>query len=481
MPVTQVSLGGGSNPGRDTAISAARFVNCYAEDAGAEGKIRLPVYACDGFDDWSTLPFVGATRAMLSYSNDALYVVSGTRLFKVTQAGAATEIGFIPVGDRVTMARNGRKPLGQIGISAGGFFTVVDNDVTMLIDLSTLDSGPLVQVIGMDGFFVLLMGNGEFFLTSLQGVSIDPLDFAQADRNPDDMIGGARRGSDLVLFGSRSTEFWRNTGVADFPYEYVETTNLGCYAAGSIGEVVITRDSGTTDSVIWAATDPQGAYVGVMLMDGYGGARVSTQEIDTLIQNEPDPIKIRSFVRTESGRTIYTITGASWTRSYDLTVGLWHDRHSKGMTFWRAVDGCAFGSKIVLGDYAEGKLYLMQQSAVSSVASRLAVRHSKTNGDSWSASREQDIGGESDRARRFKLLRMGQTKEDGALLELKITNAIREGADHVDMVVTPPHVHAWPNPVRLNAMFVDVVPGSSLTNRPKAITGLAVDIAAVKG
>ena len=45
MALTPISLGLRSNPGRHEAISAARLINCYAEDVGDEGKIRFPVVA----------------------------------------------------------------------------------------------------------------------------------------------------------------------------------------------------------------------------------------------------------------------------------------------------------------------------------------------------------------------------------------------------------------------------------------------------
>jgi hypothetical protein len=67
------------------------------------------------------------------------------------------------------------------------------------------------------------------------------------------------------------------------------------------------------------------------------------------------------------------------------------------------------------------------------------------------------------------------------VLKITMTNAVNENGTGVSMTVIPPHIHAWPNPTRLGALYVDVVPGSSTTSRPKAITGLAVEAQPVGG
>ncbi len=55
MPVVPINIGVRSNPGRHGQDSAARLINCYAEEAGAEGKMRFPIYASDGLLAFSAL------------------------------------------------------------------------------------------------------------------------------------------------------------------------------------------------------------------------------------------------------------------------------------------------------------------------------------------------------------------------------------------------------------------------------------------
>lgn len=93
-PPKPVSMGARSNPGRDGAAGGSRLINCYAEDAGEEGKVRLPVYACDGFSLFasSALSGTGAIRGTLALDDDEGFAVSGTKVLHVTSAGVITEV-----------------------------------------------------------------------------------------------------------------------------------------------------------------------------------------------------------------------------------------------------------------------------------------------------------------------------------------------------------------------------------------------------
>ena len=66
------------------------------EQAGEDGVVQLPIYACDGFEAFATLATSGtsAPRAMLALSDSALYVVSGTKLVKLNAGATEAAIRF---------------------------------------------------------------------------------------------------------------------------------------------------------------------------------------------------------------------------------------------------------------------------------------------------------------------------------------------------------------------------------------------------
>jgi hypothetical protein len=673
MALTPISLGVRSNVGRANAISAAKLINCYPEDAGEEGKIRFPIVACDGFSRWdSTISGsgTGSIKAGIELTSSALYVVSGNRIIKLNASGTPTLLaartatvtfdtatdlvtwtshglaagaafvptttGALPTGltpstayyviasgmtanafkvsatpggaavdfsgsqsgthtgsagadiiistGLITMARNRKEPNADIGIvSSAGNFYIVNNDTlvdytglltTLATDASstvtitiaspgvvtwtshglqadqpivfttssslptgitsgttyyvvasglTADTfrfsetvggvavntsgsqagtqtatatggggGTVTSIAAIDGYFVLFFDNGEFFISSIDdGDTIDPLEFAKAESNPDGGMRVAVRGRDLLLFGPKSLEGWNNVGAADFPFERFGAASIGCYAAGSVVPLTAVMDGRTVDTVIWAATNSDGAYSGIMVMsDGLAGQKISTLEIDRAIEAVTDPTSIRAFAWSKGGHTFYTITDlATFSYSFDTTQQFWpHQRTSSGLDFWRigmAVNlgsgGSATIGKVILGDYTSAKLYKLTSGLYDADnASTLTLSHSNNNGNTFPVARTaKTISGSSNLTQRMKYTRLGQSKEDGKVFKMVITRAVMEDTVANSMTIQPSSVHAWPRRMRFFKMHIDVVPGSSQTSTAKAVTGLAIDAVAL--
>lgn len=473
MAVTPISLGLRSNPGRDRAISAARLINCYAEDVGDEGKIKFPLLACDGFTSFATITDGAVTRALMSFSDTAAYGVSGQRLFKVSNLGAVTVLATYATSGIVTLARNRREPNAQIAVcSSDGLVRIVSNDVVTTPTIP--DGSTFNSVASLDGYFVFTDPNGEWFVSEIDSDTIDELAFAKAESNPDGLLRAAVRGRDLVLFGPRSVEFWQNTGNADFPFERTTSSSIGCYAAGSVRECTAVIGGNTADTIIFAATNSEGAYIGVFMLDGYSATKISTHAIDRAIRLEGSTTNIKAFTTAKDGHVFYTIVGSTFTWSYDTVTGLPHERASDGLSRWRVNDAMEFAGKTIVGDYTLGALYELSPTVAAASASTISIQTSKDNGDTYTTARTKSISS-TNRKQRFKWARLGRSKEDGKVLKITVTNAVSENGTGVPMTVIPPHIHAWPQATKLWRLFVDLVPACSQTSRPKAITGLAVD------
>lgn len=491
MPVTPISLGARSNPGRNSAISAARLINAYAEEAGEEGKIKLPLVACDSFTSFATPSGTGTggIRALLRFSATVAYGVSGTKLIKITSGGTVTVLTASGGGDvtlaatgLVTMARN-RRATAEVAVACGGVYYIINTgtDAVSQPSLSGLDTGTLLSVGVNNGYFVLAFDNGEFFTSGIDdGTTLDPLMFGTAEGNADGLVRGLARSGDIVLAGERSTEFWQDTGAADFPYERSTVSDFGCYAAASMVSVA-TPDAESTDTVMFAATNAEGGYYGVCLLSGYSARKISSTAVDRAVRDGASTII--GFSWASGGHIFYALSDQStYTWVYDLTTGLWHERTSDGLNFWRISCAVAFASGIVIGDYTSAKLYSMSPTLYNASADCvLTVKHSNDNGSTWIATRTATISQSSNLKQRYKFPRLGQSKEDGKVFQISISNAVMEDGTGNSMTIQPPAVHAWPNPMRFHMMFVDATPGVSRNSTAKAITGLAVDAVAVRG
>jgi hypothetical protein len=475
MAITPIALGLRSNPGRAGADGAARLINCYAEDAGEEGKIKYPVYACEGFAFWGAITSGGVTRALLDFNGTTLYGVSGQRIFRANTAGTVTDMGAFLTSGTVQMVRNRKEPNAQIGIvSSDGLFRVIDTTGNTVVS-PTMPSGSMFNGIAhVDGYFILTQANGEWYVTAIDdGTDIDELDFARAESNPDGIVVPMSRGNEAILFGQKSTEFWTNTGNTDFPFERAASQSFGCYAAGTAREI-----GGT---IIFAGTNADGAFTGLMMLDGYQANKISTPAMDRAIAGETNPANLKAFTYAINGHQFYTITGTSFTWTYDMSTGLVHERVSLGLSRWRISDAVQFGTRLVVGDFTAGFLYLMTTTVNASAASVANLSHSNDNGETFIGPRARTIGGTSNRTQRFRWNRLGQSKEDGKVFRIEITNAVSENGLGVPMTIIPPHVHAYPYPMRFQALYADIIPGSSQNSRPKAVTGLVVDAYSVKG
>jgi hypothetical protein len=353
-----ISLGRGSNEGRHGQEGVASFVNCYVEHLGEGGKVEWPIYAINGQDSFGDeLTSGGAIRAMLTVDSQVL-TVSGRHLYSTNAGGSPmTLVGGIPSDGFVTMARNRRTPTPDVAIVSDGQWFIFNGGT--LTEGTDTDLPPPTAVTEIDGYFVFLIADGRWFISAIDDTTIDGLDFTEAQSSPDQNVMAAVRGRELIIMGSKSLEFYvDNAASADFPFSRVQTARIGCYAAGSVQQIILQPQSGSAvDSVIWAATDSEGTYNGIRVLDGYSGTRISTPQVDRLVRAESDPANLRAMAWTEGEHSFYCISGTAFSMCWDSGTGQWHQRKSYGLDRWRAQCHAQIGQVHLFGDYADNLLY----------------------------------------------------------------------------------------------------------------------------
>lgn len=353
--LTPISLASGTNRGRYDFEASARLVNCYVEALGQGGKNQFALYAINGWEQWATLPgAAGGVRGMLSLDSELL-VVAGRGLYSVSPSQAVTLIGGIASDGLVTMARNRQSPDPQAVIVSEGQWYIYQGGT--LTPGSDPDLRSPIYVTQKDGYFVFLAADGTFTLSGIDDTTIDGLDFANAQSSPDGGVALATRGTDLIIFGQNSTEFYTNTGNPDFPFERQAYRGFGCYTAGSVAEITAQIQNSMVDSVIWAATDEKGKYTGIYMLTGYEAQKISNYDIDREIEKDPSPGEIRAFGWTENGHVFYNIKGSTYSHTFDTVEGVWHDRQSATKGFWRAVAHETFRGQTIFGNSENGTLY----------------------------------------------------------------------------------------------------------------------------
>jgi hypothetical protein len=350
MPRIPVPLSAYTNSGRG-ASNGSRLVNLFANvDPNDPAEYKL--FGTPGTSVFATLPTF-PILAMIEM-DDAFYVVTATHLYQVEWYGTYTDLGSVSLsGERVSIATNGTHLVfvdGLVGYSysvAGG-----------IAQFSGDGWYPANTVTYDDGYFVFnRAGTGQFFITELLDVTIDPTMWATAEAAPDDTLCVISNQRILFLLGAQSGEMWYDAGDPLFPYQRI---------SGAFIEVGITSPytaAKADNSVFWLGSDGI-----VYRTNGYNALKVSTPAIEYAL-NTPLINDAFAYTYTEEGHMFYVLTVPSkrLTFVYDITMKLWHERSH--FHFGRHVSNCfcritKYGLNLV-GDFQNGNIYTMSMDAYS--------------------------------------------------------------------------------------------------------------------
>jgi hypothetical protein len=272
------------------------------------------------------------------------YSVHSSGAYKITSAGVATRVGTIPGNDYVQISRNqASDPQITIHCNAGDF--KIENDVvTKIIDADLPATVSQDQIGGYTAYGIV---DRRVFISEINETeTIDGLDFATAEQSPDPLVKVKGDRGDLYVFKEQTTEPWRNTGNADFPFEPLPGALI---KKGLISpHAVVDNDN----SLMWPAHDHQ-----VVRLQGYQPVRISTHAIERTLENEEFPDNVIGFSHTSEGHAFGTLTGSDWTRVYDAATQVWHDRESFGLGYQRWRFPFRAWNKTIVGDVLTGNLY----------------------------------------------------------------------------------------------------------------------------
>jgi hypothetical protein len=274
-----------------------------------------------------TITVTGATPA--AYNGTFVIMVTDADTFTYTMlsdpGGPATVVGAYTV--------------------TSSFLTVTDNLIGVPIDIT----------FG-DGYGILEYANGQFQKTAAYDfTTLDALDFATAESNPDGLVRGLYDHGELVLFGPLTIEFWSNTGGQDFPYsnQRGSTLQFGLAAKWSMVQY--------NDSIAGLFKNSMG-QVQVMRMAGHAMQPISTPEMDSIINGYMTVSDATAYSYMLGGHPMFQISfpseGKSWL--YDGLTQLWSELES-------GLNGMRHRGEILIdylnnprvSDYSNGNIYTL--------------------------------------------------------------------------------------------------------------------------
>ncbi len=338
---------------QSTNADCQRTLNLYPQmDESSVGKNVAALFSTPGLKLFANLGNFPC-RAMLTTSRGRVFVICGATLFELFADGTHANRGtLLTQSERAGIADNGR----QLMIVDGANGYSYDLAANALTTLASFPGG--VTVAFQDGYFIFNQPDSqEFFITGLYDTTVDPLDFASAEVNPDNLLALLSLREEIWLFGSQSIEVWFNSGAELFPFSRI----AGAYIPhGTVGP---DSPAKLDNTVYWLGQDESGTGI-VWMAIGFQPVRVSTHAMEQAIARYPRIDDATSYTYQQDGHAFYVLNfpsgNATW--AYDAATKLWHERSYTGLQELERhraeVHTVGFGQHLV-GDYANGNVYLL--------------------------------------------------------------------------------------------------------------------------
>lgn len=338
-------LGRKSGQAKAPMESVERLVNGYLENA-PQGKEPTPAYGSPGLIAWAT-GLDGAIRGMLEMT-DRLFVVAGTKLYRIATDGAANTLGEIPGSDLVSMASDGTN---VVTVSGGEIYVYDGLNLNVVTDP---DAPSASGVAWVDGYFVFSETNTDTFFTCEldDPESYDALDFAAAEWKPDILVTPIILRRTLFLAGKQTIEAQQNVGGADFPFQRYQDVMVDVGFAGREAGVV------TNDTMYFLASDRT-----FRRLDGVTAVRISNHDIERTIKGWANPELTVASAHVFEGHLNIVFRNPEGCLIFDQSTELWHERKSFGSDTWRVRHHARCYDHDLFGSATEGVIYRLSADA----------------------------------------------------------------------------------------------------------------------
>lgn len=381
--------------GKSYIANSQKCVNLYAEGNAKDAPFPLTYYPTPGSLLFTTavVPAAtnGAIRGCFRTSIGTAYIVVGSTVYFMTNAGALVFVGSIL--DRLSqvyMADNGLAVVLVDGSATGYAIDINTNAFGIIIDPSFLGAD---FVVFLDTFFVFNRpGTNEFYISLsivnfallTAGTSFDPLDIASKSGSADPIVAILIVHQYLWLIGSLTTEIWVGSGSADFFFQQVQGAYIdnGCTAPYSASNQDVVT--------FWLMQNRQGSRI-VVQGKGYSVDEISTPYMVNRFKSYATVSDAIGFCFQLDDHAYYALifptANEGWL--YDLTTGYWNAwgyTDNNGVLNRPRANCCMFAfDKVFVGDFENGQVLELNSSAFTDagqpISRIITFPHIIDNGD----------------------------------------------------------------------------------------------------
>jgi hypothetical protein len=366
----------GSYRVQNPVTSQTALINWYTEVADQPGTVsKKSLLPTPGVEAFATVTgVVTGGRAMYDTGAGRTFSVMGNKLVEILADQSFIDRGSLDIdANPATIVTNGAGG-NQLFITSGGKgynYELDTNVLTEIADLVATQGGMLY------GYFVAFdRPNSRIRISDLFDGSVwDPTQFAERTIGSDDWQAMCVTSfGQICLPGSKTGEFWFNSGAFPFPFAPDPSAlfSVGIAATFSIKEV--------NGGVCWLASSSQGGYTFVVA-SGTSPQPISDKGLEYEMSQYSDLSDGIVDAYDEQGHSFLTLTlptaNVSWT--YDFSTRQWHRRgtwisEQTAYTYWRPVYHCFSFGKHLMADRETNVIYHMSNDFGLDVDSRVIRR-----------------------------------------------------------------------------------------------------------
>lgn len=292
-----------------------------------------------------TAPFRGGLVV-----GNTLYAAWVGEIYTVTASGERTLFGSLSGSDRIFIARNNAATPNVVIVCSAGAFEISGGSI---ISYSDGDVGSPTCVCSHLGYFIFGYGDGDLVASGLNAVSINTLDSARAESNPDGVDNVLSHNGQLYVFGKATIEVWGDpTNTSGFPFTRV---GFNIRPGLKTAHAVSGWEPEFGNPFIYVASDNT-----VRQLVGYEPVKISPPDLDRLIASEVFPdSSLDALCYVVGGHSFWQLNGSTWSWVYNVNNQTWHERRTYGETKSLLTRSIPAFDKWLVGSTEETDLYRM--------------------------------------------------------------------------------------------------------------------------
>lgn len=199
-----------------------------------------------------------------------LYRVMGSKLVSIDVDGVVTVLGDVGEGGAVTFTYG----FDRLAVASDNRLWYWDG--ATLTEVTDPDAGTVIDVVWIDGYYMVT--DGEFIAVSdlADPTSFNPLKYGSSESDPDPIVAVRRLRNEVYAVNRNSIEVFDNVGGTGFPFQRIEGAKI---TKGAVGTHAVCVYLESLAFVGGGYNEAPGVYLGA----NAAATKISTVEIDRIL------------------------------------------------------------------------------------------------------------------------------------------------------------------------------------------------------